>query len=209
MTWYTRNTWSKLDEEEFLSRLKRAREYNRPQYLNTQAIVLIQTNKLELLNVAESLLKKFLDEYPNDTLNKSSVLNSLGLIYRKRNDLTTAIKYFKESVEFENIPNSSKTDSYIEYSELIVKTNQINLFADVLELINLRGQTAIFPIQKYKLASILSVIYRTKNNIEMAQHYAQIADENANSETSGFRYHKDVGIVKNRTTWLDKIVKRK
>ena len=69
--------------------------------------------------------------------------------------------------------------------------------------------SVILPVQKYKIASILSVIYQAKNNKKLAQHYAEIAEKNATAETSGFRYHKDLGIVKQRVSWLDKLVNRK
>ncbi len=210
MTWYTKNTWTKEDEEEFFIRLKRAREYNRPQYLKTQAFALIETKEPELLDVAELLIIKMLKEYPNDTFNKSSALDFLGDIYQQRGDYQTALKYYEESINFENDnPNSPETPSFLSYSELIIKTQQTDKYLIVENLLFDRMDSVILPVQKYKIASMLSVIYRTKNNKKLAQHYAEIAEKNANAETSGFRYHKDLGLVKQRVSWLDKLVKRK
>ena len=210
MTWYTKNTWTKEDEEEFFNRLKRAREHNRSQYLHTQAFALIETNEPELLDVAESLLNKSLKEYPNDTFNKSSAFNFLGDIYKQRGDYQTALEYYQDSISFENDnSNSPQTSSYLSYSELIIKTQQIDKYSIVESLLFNRLDSVILPIQKYKIASILSVIYQTKNNHELAQHYAEIAEKNATAETSGFRYHKELGLVKERVGWLDRLVKRK
>ncbi|MFD0975374.1 hypothetical protein [Salinimicrobium gaetbulicola] len=210
MTWYTKNTWTKEDEEEFYIRLKRSREYNRPQYLKTQAFALIETKKSKLLDVAESLINQLLKEYPNDIFNKSSALNFLGDIYQQRGDYHTALKHYRESINFENVnPNSPQTSSFLSYSELIIKTQQTDKYPNVENLLFDRMDSVILPVQKYKIASILSVIYQTNNNQELAQHYAEIAEKNATAETSGFRYHKDVGVVKQRLNWLDKLVKRK
>ena len=210
MTWYTKNTWTKEDEEEFFIRLKRAREYNQPQYLKTQAFALIQTKKPELIDVAESLIIEMLKEYPNDTFNKSSALDLLGDIYQQRGDHQTALKYYEESINFENDnPNSPQTPSFLSYSELIIKTQQTDKYSIVENLLFDRINSVILPVQKYKIASILSVIYQAKNNKKLAQHYAEIAEKNATTETSGFRYHKDLGVVKQRVSWLDRLVNRK
>lgn len=67
----------------------------------------------------------------------------------------------------------------------------------------------LFPIEKYKGYSILSIINNHKHNIEQAKHFAVLAEQNANKGSSGLRYHKYLGIVKNRDSWLDKLVRRK
>lgn len=210
MAWYTKHTWTNKDEEEFFTRLKRAKEFKKPQYLKTQAFVLIGTNEPELLNVAEVLLNRVLQQYPHDTFNKSSALNLLGDINLKRNNIQTALNYYKASIDFErNNPNTPHTPSYISYSELIIKTKQTDKYTQVENLIFERMNSVILPIQKYKLASILSVIYQTKKNYRLARHYAEIAEKNATAETSGFRYHKSLGLVEQRLKWLDKLVRRK
>ena len=76
--WYRRKTWTKIDEEEFFTKLGRARLFNRAQYLKIQAIELVFTKNKELLKVAETLLKKMLAEYPDDNFNKRDALNTLG-----------------------------------------------------------------------------------------------------------------------------------
>lgn len=210
MTWYTKNTWTVEDEEEFFTRLTRAREYNRPQYLKTQAFALIETKEPELLNVAESLIIKMLGEYPNDTFNKSSALDMLGELYQQRGIYQTALKYYEESINFENDnPDSPQTPSFLSYSELIIKTQQTDKYSTVENLLFDRMDSVILPVQKYKIASILSVIYQSKNDKKLAKHYAEIAEKNATAETSGFRYHRVLGLVKQRVSWLDKLVKRK
>lgn len=163
MTWYTKNTWTKEDKEQFFIRLKRAREYKRPQYLKTQAFALMETKEPELLDVAESLIIKMLKEFPNDTFNKSSALDLLGDIYQQRDDYQTALKYYEESINFENDnPNSPQTPSFLSYSEIIIKTQQTDKYPIVENLLFDRMDSVILPVQKYKIASILSVIYQSK-----------------------------------------------
>ncbi len=91
MDWYRKKSWTKSDEEHFYSKLNRAREYNRSQYLRIQATELIATNNPKLIEVAESLLINILTEYPKDDIFRSVVLMELGEIYEKRNKLDRAI----------------------------------------------------------------------------------------------------------------------
>lgn len=67
----------------------------------------------------------------------------------------------------------------------------------------------MFPVVKYKVNSILSIINKHNGKQDEAAHYAELAEQNANAETSGFRYHKNLGVVTERETWLDKLVEKK
>ncbi|WP_157805336.1 tetratricopeptide repeat protein [Confluentibacter citreus] len=209
MEWYRKKSWTENDKEHFFTKLKRARKDNRAEYLRIQAVELIETDNPKLLEVAESLLTQMLTEYPDENFSISSALNSLGDIYYKQNKLEKAIDFYKKSVDFEKKYPNLKTQSYLGYSELIIKTNKIDQFDFVKRIILERFNNIFFPVEKYKTASILSIIYQRENQTDLAEKYANIAEHNANKETSGLRYHKNLGIVSNRKSWLDKLVNRK
>lgn len=209
MDWYRKKTWTNEDEKHFFVKLNRARKSSRAQYLKIQAIELIETRNIKYLEIAESLLNQMLDEYPEDKFNKSSALESLGEIYEIRKDFNTAISFYKKSIEFEKESPNVRTQSFLSYSELCIKLNHKDKYGEVLELLEPRLQESIFPIEKYKISSILSIIYVEKGELEMAKKYELVANENANSETSGLQYHKYLGLVEKRIGWLDKLVKRK
>ncbi len=203
--WFRRKTWTENDEKEFLAKLGRARKGKSEQYLKIQAMELVETKDKKLLLVAESLLNKLLVEYPDDKFNRSSALQTLGHIYKLFDDFEKAIDYYKQSIEFEtNYPNI-RTNSYLDFSELIIKTKK-NKQYDYVESILLKElPEQIFPILKYKTYSILSIISIYKNNEEQARYFADLANKYANEKTSGLRYHKYLGVVKERGNWLDKL----
>jgi len=95
--WYRRKTWTENDEAEFFAKLNRARKDGRAQYLKIQAIELIETKKTGLVNVAETLLNKYFDEFPEDNFNKSSCLSQLGEIHLLRNDYIKSAVFFLKS----------------------------------------------------------------------------------------------------------------
>lgn len=206
--WYRRQTWTKTDEEEFFAKLGRARKDGRAQYLKIQAIELVATKKKDLLTVAESLLKRMLTEFPDDNFNKGSALHTLGDICKLTDNFNEAIDYYKQAIDFEEIYPNVQTNAYLDYSELIVKTGTVNQYDLVEKILLERIPTLLFPVTKYKSYSILSVINNYKNKPEQSRKYADLADQNASAETSGLRYHKYLGVVKERDSWLDRLIKR-
>ena len=207
--WYRRKSWTETDEVEFFAKLNRARKDGRAQYLKIQAIELISTKDKELLKVAESLLNKMLAEYPEDYFNKSSALHNLGNIQRQLQDETKAIHYYKKAFDFETIYPNVQTQAYLDYSELIIKTKFISKYEEVENILMEKQSKLIFPVEKYKVNSILSIINKHNRKQDKAEFYAKLAEENATAETSGLIYHKLLGVVTERETWLDKIVKKK
>jgi len=206
--WYRRKTWTKLDEEEFFVKLARARKDGRAQYLKIQAIELVDTNDNKLLKVAESLLKKMLEEYPEDRFNKSSALKTLGDIYNETGKEDSAIEYYKMAIDFEKIYPNVQTGAYLNYGELIVKSKRVSQYEDVEKILLGRYSSLAFPIQNFKVNSILSFINNYNGKKDIAKHYAELADQNANEKTSGFHYHKELGLVNDKEIWLKKLLKK-
>ena len=207
--WYRRKTWTKTDEQEFFGKLARARKDGRAQYLKIQAIELVETKDKTLLKVAETLLNKMLREYPDDDFEKGSALHTLGDIYKLNDNYELAINFYKQALDFETIYSNVITQAYLDYSELVIKTGKVNLFNKLEKLLLDRYSELMFPIEKYKVNSLLSIINANKGSQEQAEKYADIAEQFATAETSGLRYHKYLGIVKERDTWLDKLVRKK
>lgn len=204
--WFRRKSWTQTDEDEFFKKLNRARKDGRAQYLKIQAIELVQTEDSALLNVAEDLLNKMLIEYREDNFNKGSALSILGDIYKLREDYQKAKGYYKQALDFEKVYPNVITQAYLDYSELVVKTGETASFDEVEQILLERQPRLMFPIEKYKVNSLLSIISKHKNRHDEAKRFAEFAEQSANAETSGLRYHKYLGVVKDRDTWLDKQV---
>ena len=207
--WYRQKTWSKDIQDFFFQKLGRARKDSRPEYLKIQAIELVDTGNHHLFPAAETLLNKLLIDYPDDRFNRSSALKTLGDIYRIKEDYDKALNYYKQAIDFEAIYPQVKTQVYLYFAELVVKSHKTALYDIVEQLIKNKVNQLLFPVEKYKAYSILSVVNANKNDNKQAQYYAGLAEQNANETTSGLRYHKYLGVVKERDTWLDKLVRRK
>ncbi|MEQ8364379.1 MAG: hypothetical protein RH948_16005 [Cyclobacteriaceae bacterium] len=166
----------------------------------------VETGKHMLLDAAEQLLNRLLEEYPDDNFNRSSSLHTLGDIYKRRNKLDVALEYYWKAVEFEKQYPNVQTQADIDFSDLVVKLEKVESYSKVEMLMNDRVRKSLFPIEKYRGYSILSIINKRTGKNELSDHFRELAEQNANSETSGLRYHQNLGTVKKRDTWLDRIL---
>ncbi|MGN7809330.1 hypothetical protein [Flavobacterium sp. 22076] len=55
---------------------------------------------------------------------------------------------------------------------------------------------------------MLAILNYYNSNIQTAKEYALLANENAQAETSGLRYHKHLGIVSERDDFFDRIINK-
>jgi len=206
--WYRRKTWTKIDEEEFFIKLNRARVSSRAQYLKVQAIELVETKRTDLLLVAETLLNRVLTEYPNDRIEISPVLNTLGHIYKLRGVTETALDLYKQSLDYEKVFPNVITTSYLDFSELVVKMNKSDLYEFTRDLIEERLAEVLFPVAKYKICSVLSIIYAKDGDTEKAKHYGDLSIQYQSVSRSGLRYHRYLGLVSKSDAWLSDLVKQ-
>ncbi|WP_149207956.1 tetratricopeptide repeat protein [Flavobacterium johnsoniae] len=206
--WFRKKTWAKDDEEHFFTKLSRARKNGRAQYLKIQAIELLYTKDNKLLNIAKELLQKVLDDYPDNNLEKSSVYKTFGDIFLLEKNLEKAIEYYRKAIDFEKVYPNVKTNSDIIYSELIIKNQLTNEYLNVEKILEEKISGLLFPIDKYKVFSMLAILNYYNSNIQTAKEYALLANENAQAETSGLRYHKHLGIVSERDDFFDRIINK-
>jgi tetratricopeptide (TPR) repeat protein len=210
--WYRRKTWTKKDEEEFFTKLGRARKDGRAQYLRVQAIELIETRDKYLLDIAEILLNRLLTDYPDNRIEKSQAINSLGEIYKLRENYDKALEYFRKSLDFEKEFPNVITTAYLNFSETVVQADRTELFDEVEKLLNdeISKDTLKFPTQNYIMYSVLSVIADFKGNLDKAKEYSEIAEKNATARTNNLwnLKKKSWGTVKERKSWLDKLLNR-
>lgn len=210
--WYRRKTWTKTDEEEYFVKLGRARKNGRPQYLRVQAVELIETEDINLLSVAETLLYKILTDYPDNRIEKSQTYNSLGEIYRFKRDYETALMYFQKSLDFEREFPNVITNAYLNFSETVVLAERTDLYGSVEKLLTekIDHDTLKFPAQNYIMYSVMAIIFEFKGNLEQAKAFKDLADKNATTETNSLwdPQKKKYGIVKERKKWLDKLIGR-
>ena len=209
--WFRKTTWTEEDEKHFFSKLLKVRNRSmQAQYLKLQAGSLLWTKKNDLMNVAENLLNKLLVDYPDAKGEISDALKYLGDIYLFREDYKRAINYYKRSTDYEAIFPYSITNAFLDYAELVVKNECVDLYDDVEKLLldKRYASCLIFPLSKYIAYSVLSIINNYKGEEEKAKYYADLAEENVGLQQSGFVKHQSLGLVTERDKILDELVRK-
>lgn len=205
MNWYRKRTWSKADEAAFYGKLGRARKWSRAQYLKIQGIELLEAYDDSLLCAAEGLLLQVLNDYPDNLFERAATLHVLADLELRRNDQVRALDYLERTLDTERLFPQVKTQAYLDYSELVVKRKLVERYEAVENLLKERATMIMFPVEKYKAYSILSIICAFEGKEALASQYATLAHQNATAETSGFRYHRSLGLVEKRDDELDRM----
>ena len=204
--WFRQTIWSREIEEYFFKRLAHAGKESRAQYLKIQAIELIETGCSTSLDAAEMLVKKLLDDYPNNKVDRSQCFQSLGDIYKLRGDFVLSLDYYKAALDHEEIYPNVRTQAYLDFSEIVIKLEQKELYPIVRLLILDRVKNSPFPVEKYRSYSFLSIINFRQGNYVEAIECSEVAEQSASVKTTDLRYHKDLGIVTQREKWIDDLI---
>ncbi|MDR1458847.1 MAG: tetratricopeptide repeat protein [Bacteroidales bacterium] len=207
-SWFHNTTWNEEIEKHFFIKLNKVKDKGmQSQYLNLQAGELAYTKDAELTKVAEMLLDKQLQEY-SDNLYESRAFCLLGDIYKFRGKYDKSLDYYKQAIDFEAKFSNSITNSFMNYAELVVKTNRTDLFEYVEKMFTEERYVSavLFPLTKYLKYSILSIISKHKNDTAKARYYSDLANENAEMQQSGLNNHKFLGLVTERDKTLEELV---
>ena len=209
--WYRCESWTTAEEQQFFAKLGRARKDGRAQYLRVQAVHLVESRDLRLLEVAESLLNMILTDYPDNRLEKSPALTMLGGIYRTRGHNERALDYFKQAIHFEKEFPNVICGASLSFAEIVVEESRSELYDEVAEILvaEIEKGGFLFPSQRYTSSSVLSVIYASKGDQEKAKFHADIAESNAVATTNTLwnSRKRSLGLVEERKVWLDKKVR--
>lgn len=188
--WYRRTTWTEQDQQEFFEKLKRSRtSYNKAQYLRIQAYYLQDINTQAALDLLDNMITNWPEQsaLPQAYLQKAQCLIKLK-------DNNGAIEAFRNS--FKSEKSKVSTQAYLKFSLFVIKNNLTSLFEESLAMLELGESITIFPKDIYEYYGIKAIIFEHDNKHEEAREFALKAIEASQKTESGFKYHKDIGLVR-------------
>ena len=196
--WFRRTTWTDDDRSDFSGRLKRARKYNRPQYLRIQAVHLAGAGNHV---AALQLLDQFLDIDDGGIDLAQAQLQRAESLLAKGNKLD-AINAFRASLDAERKRPNVQTEAWLLFPWFIVETQNVELHAeagDILsEFAKLRSPT--FPVSDYRFHCVKAILLAHDGDHAQARDHAEKALAASNATHSGFRYHSRLGLVRDKST---------
>ena len=208
--WYRKTTWTPANAEDFETRLMRSRGvYNKSQYLRIQATHLQRASPPNY-DAAIRLLDRVLNEWRDDSQVASALLQKAECLDATAT-FSAALPYYREGFAFERTHPGWRTSVWIILPWRIVKEKRIDLYDEALDAISFgSGSGVAFAVDQYRLNVVEAIIRKQKGDDVLARSFAKDAYEAAGYTHSGFRYHKDVGLVREIEPWakieLDRIL---
>jgi tetratricopeptide (TPR) repeat protein len=192
--WYRRSTWSVVDQQDFLARLKRSRaSANKAQYLRIQASYLAAAGNH---TAAVELLDKLFLECPERLqLAEAHLQRALCLIELNQHQAT--IEEFRASLQAQRDCPNVGTTCWLQFPWFIVQREDRALYDEALAVLNeFRSDVSLtFPIDGYRYAAVRALIAEARGETDSAREFAKVALQCAEMSFSAFRYHPTVGLV--------------
>lgn len=192
--WFRTEAWTAKDQDEFFTRLKRAREHKRGQYLRIKAGII----KDKCPNEAIKLLQIVLDEYP-ERIGIAVTYETIAECYICLKNSEKAIEYFRKTLAFEKEFPNVITAVHFNFPMYVVRNRLTDYYSEALDVLcNLADRYdryVIFPIHGYRLHAALAIFCDHFKQKEEAKQHAKVALDFAKKEHSGFRYHATLGLV--------------
>lgn len=193
--WYRRTTWSKSDQDAFFERLQRSRSlYNKSQYARIQAGYLEGAG---YVRESLALLNRLYKEWP-DASQLPPACSQEASCHLKLKDLNSAISAYRRCFRAEeDYDFRSMTNARVEFLWLVAIRRLTDLYDEALEESDKEQDPILFPVDRYRTAGALALIYADIGREDNVAELATAALEAAAKTESGLQHHKGLGLVNN------------
>ncbi len=190
---FRRTTWTDEDRVDFNARLRRARKYNRPQYLRIQALHLAEVGNHD---AAIELLDQFV-EVDDGSINlaQAQLQRAESLLATGKDD--DAIDAFRASLDAERARPNVQTEAWLLYPWFIVETRNVQLYHEAHDILRefSKLRSPSFPVSDYRFHCAKALLLAHEGHQAQAKTHAQHALAAADTKHSGYRHHPNLGLV--------------
>jgi tetratricopeptide (TPR) repeat protein len=180
--WYRNKEWSDEIEENFYSKLKRARS-QRDQYMVIQALSLTDTYP----EVALRLVEEYFDSRTNPFDDVRALLARANA-YISLEDFNNAIAAYRAILARENELPNHQTGAYLDYPYLVATQQIKGEYENAVNVLNEHAGRLALPLDYFKWYASFALINQDGS-------YASKALDAAKVKRSGFRFHQVIGLV--------------
>jgi predicted Zn-dependent protease len=192
--WFRSDHWSTKGQEDFEQRLRRARAFNRPQYLRIKALALLGNGGKAEARGARELLVRVVENYPEagDVVMAHEHLAELDLREGQRasakDHYRTALRLAPERHVY--------GDAALRLPELLIEDGEAKGRSEAESLLaNVADQNLVFSSQRFRYAVARARLAQAAGNVADARRYAGDALREVAREAPDFARHPDVGFV--------------
>lgn len=198
--WFRNESWNDKIRESFFARLDRCRSnFNKAQYLRIQAVHLSKSHP----DAAGELLDLMFSKYPEKSELAMGYVQRAEILINKQ-QILEAIKWLKMALEQQRCYPNALTRAHLILGKLVVESDLKELFDEAKRVLSEFKKVNAFPIDFYESYGIEAIITFENGEKDFASQLALKAIEMANKNESDFRYHKSLGLVKDKSTKFHK-----
>lgn len=187
--WYRKTEWNDRVEEEFFTKLSRART-QRDQYLAIQAGMIASHRPDVALRLVETYFATRKDDFDD-----VRALLARAEAYRHQGDFAKAVGAYKDVLDREAEFPKHRTRTYLDLPYLIACEELSAEYDYALSLLVEGLDDLTFPLDHFMWHASKALIVSARGKNAAARAEAEKALEAVQVKVSGFRYHKDVGLV--------------
>jgi tetratricopeptide (TPR) repeat protein len=187
--WFRNETWTDEIEARFFEKLRRARANNQGQYLRIQAY--------HLQTIAPEVSLRLIEHFFRlaDRFDEASAYLARAKAYQKLGKIEDSIQAFHDALATEEARPSIQTNAWLDFAIMVVTLGRVELYDEVVELIDKRWKQAVFPVQHFRQFAALAIIARDRGDLQKAKELALKAMESAERNHSGLSNHASIGLL--------------
>lgn len=201
--WFRNEDWDAAAEARFRAKLSRSRS-SRPQYIRIQAGYLTQSHP----QVALELIEEYLNT--GDEFHVQMAYWTRAQAYRHLGKVEEAVTAYREALSWEQSHPGHLSPARSDYPKYVAEHRLSDEYGYALDVLanRFRSEDHQFPLIAYHWNGSHALILSELGHHAEAREFAERALRAAVQTESPFRYHRNVGIVRNATDDFATRIKR-
>ena len=188
--WFRSSDWSSEAQEDFETRLRRARPHSRSQYLRIKSLALIEAGQV---GAAVSLLHRVIDDHADDWIQVTSAHEHLGDIYQSTGDLAGAESEFRRVLALSPTLSATSGEVHLKLGEVLLAAGADD-FAELERLIAAARPHAVFNKTAFRANVLEARVAAAVGDVARCRESATAALLLVDAPTQ-FSRHPTVGLV--------------
>ena len=185
--WYRNSSWSESIERDFDAKLSRARR--KSTYLRIQACTLAKAYP----EIALKLLDRYFEL--DDDFDHAQAFVDQAIAFVSLDRIEDAVESYSRALNREIEFPKLKTDAYISLPFMISTRCLEQHYGMANRLLDQHESRLMFPYDRFRWNCARALIASRTGDLVAAKRSARLAISSAQQDSSGFRYHPNVGLV--------------
>jgi hypothetical protein len=191
--WFRGTAWDIRTRELFDEKLIRARKHNRSQYLRIKGLELTRSNQKDVRRAGRDLLRRVLDEHPDDRLQVTLAHSDLADSLAKDGVYAEAATHYRAAMEA-----SDRVISHADLglAEVILQAEWTDRYDEAWDaLLKSEASRDPFPATRFRWNLAAARLASRQGETAGAKELAKLALRCLEETESPFARHKDLGLA--------------